>query len=159
MAQSPWVLISNDDVQYEPGWFDCFRQRQDHFASAKLHNRFFAFLLHRSLIRYVGWFDERLTTIYWEDTDFVRRVHVAGLPWCSDCLVSPFFKSTRPPPGDRCYQEWYDTRAKGLDERHRGNLALYEEKWGDHDNNFPPIEPSHSRWPEVNWYPCAELPE
>lgn len=147
MARTPWVLISNDDVDYTPEWVGAFAH-DAHFASAKLHNRFWAFLLHRSLVSDVGWFDERFTTWQWEDTDYVRRMRLKNLLWCAECVVTPHFVSTRTDPV-------HDTDRGGyipLD-----NRAQYVEKWGD--ANADPDADGVSQWPDVNWYPCSELPD
>lgn len=155
MAKTRWVCISNTDITFAKGWREAFENTQ-HMKSSKLHNRFYCFFLDRSLVRLVGWFDERMTKIYWEDTDYVRRVVNAGLPWCSDCGVTPFITNTHPPYTDDIWNHYFDNEELRKGVQTPRNLDFYKQKWGD-DNHWPNAG-GQQLIPEINWYPCADLP-
>lgn len=146
MCKTPWVLVANDDVRFKPGWRDVF-MNSDHMNKSKLHHKFDAFFMHRSLIAHVGWFDERFTTWYWEDVDYARRMAELQIPWCRDCLVKDHIESDKPDPGHYYYKIAYSRK---------DNQKQYEEKWGDANNNW--IEGGKPKIPEINYYPCVQLP-
>lgn len=157
-AKTRWVLMLNGDAVCEPGWADFFQKDEQHFRECKLHSRFSHFLIDRSLIRKTGWFDERLTTLYWEDTDFVRRVSIVREPWCADCPLNQFLHNIYPEPKPHPVFKLYpNERATALQSPNfKTNEVRYHEKWGDNDNR--PLAGGTPRWDEINWYPCAELP-
>jgi hypothetical protein len=157
LCRTRWVMVLNGDAVCEPGWAEVF-SRDEHMTPVKLHSRFSHFLLDRSLIRKVGWFDERLTTLYWEDTDFVRRASLKGEPWCADCPLNQFLHNVYPEPKPHpVFKRYMNEVAEALGAPHfKNNEVRYHDKWGD--NNNQPLAGGEPRWEEINWYPCVELP-
>lgn len=67
-----WLLCSQDDMEAKSGWTDIIdgtSARDLYLAPAGDR----AFLLHRSVLREVGWFDERYTTIGYQEWDWQMR--------------------------------------------------------------------------------------
>lgn len=159
MAYTRWVLVMNGDAVAKPGWTEFFCNNNQHFAECKLHGKFSHFMIDRSLIRHIGWFDEHLKTLYWEDTDFVRRTCAAGFPWCSDCTLNQFFKNERLESCHEVYKSYYDERVVAIHGRRAldDNMTVYTRKWGDTRND--PLAGGTPAWEVGNIYPCVELPE
>lgn len=79
-AQTPWVLICNDDVLFEAGWkkkaADLIRKYPKclQVNLAYPQSSFSAFLIHKRLIGLLGWFDPSFPAFRWEDEDWYLRV-------------------------------------------------------------------------------------
>lgn len=86
--QAPWWLISSNDVRFSPGALT--RLVEDMGAHSGIPhlsrivigneswgNHFGAFALNPEAIDMVGWFDENIYPIYFEDTEFLDRVERA----------------------------------------------------------------------------------
>lgn len=147
MCKTPWILVANDDVNFKHGWRDVF-MNSDHMNKAKLHHKFDAFFMHRSLVGKVGWFDERFTTWYWEDTDYARRMKELQIPWCKEgCPMAHVVESAKPEPGHPYYLMAYDKKS---------NQSQYEQKWGDSVHDW--TQGGKPKLEEINYYPCVQLP-
>lgn len=78
---APWWLIVNADIEFGAG--DLARMVQ---AMAEPGPRvaclyeFGAFGINAAAVDTVGWFDENFYPIYFEDNDYRRRCHLAGVP-------------------------------------------------------------------------------
>jgi hypothetical protein len=83
---APWWCIANNDVVLEPGalarLFDAMESDSPTLARITMGNErswgnhFGAFGLNASFVDTVGWFDENIIPIYWEDTDYINRIEV-----------------------------------------------------------------------------------
>lgn len=86
-AVNNWVVISNDDVRFDEGWLATLAAMQKaspkalHIAMAYPKNRYGCFAIHKSLVRAIGWFDQRFTGTTCEDDDWhLRLSEYAGCP-------------------------------------------------------------------------------
>lgn len=153
-CKTPWVALVDHDAVFKPGWVDAF-QNEDHMRQAKLHNWSYAQFIHRSIIKSVGWFDERFTTFYYEDADFMRRVNLAGEPMCvkhpPSCDLNWKIDHMRPPDDHPVFFQ-YSSVTAGV----RGDV-FYEAKWGDRIND--PWAHGVPLWDNPNWYPTVKLPK
>ena len=79
-TDTPWVLICNDDIQFDSGWYEVFKSLRAGFPKARQinlaypHSSYSAFALHRSLISDIGWFDPDFPAFRWEDEDWHLRL-------------------------------------------------------------------------------------
>jgi hypothetical protein len=78
--QPTWTVVANDDVVFDADWL---RKMSNgiaehphalHIGMAYPKNRYSCFVVHRNLIRSIGWFDERFTGMFYEDDDWHFRL-------------------------------------------------------------------------------------
>ena len=70
--QVDWLLCSMDDVGVKAGWLDLVNQHAYDFYLAPCGD--LVFLLHRRVLRRVGWFDERFQVIGFQEWDWEARI-------------------------------------------------------------------------------------
>lgn len=78
---APWWLIVNADIQFGAGDLERLADAMDKPGPrvACLYE-FGAFGINAETVDTVGWFDENFHPIYFEDNDYRRRCHLAGVP-------------------------------------------------------------------------------
>lgn len=67
------VLILNDDITLENGFFDAYEDCVKTRSSFTINTSFSAFSVSRNELMNLNWFDERLLGVGLEDSDFVNR--------------------------------------------------------------------------------------
>lgn len=79
-SPTDWVLITQDDIVFKPGWLDYLEKQIDTGKYIKINLfAYSAFCIHKSIINMVGWFDERYRGGGFEDIDYQLRINEAGL--------------------------------------------------------------------------------
>lgn len=86
---APWWLLVNNDAYFEPGRLAllCDRMAAQE-TPAILHHEWTVIALPLTVVERVGLFDEwSFWPLYFDDTDYARRCHLAGIPveegdWC-----------------------------------------------------------------------------
>lgn len=78
-SETQWVMVTNDDIQLKEDWYVCLKRDMESHSESLWHGPSRCFLFNKQLIQSVGWFDERLTGITYEDLDYVRRMNHAGV--------------------------------------------------------------------------------
>ena len=160
MCKTDWIALVDHDAVFQMNWINTFNDEL-HMRKARLHNYSYAQFIHRSLIKQIGWFDERFTTFYFEDVDFMRRVHNAGFHMCLEtkeytngmrsCPLNYHILHKPPSPDDPVFFK-YSSVVAGV----RGDV-FYEQKWGDRINDvYAKGEP---KWENKNWYPIVKFPD
>lgn len=78
---APWWLIVNADIEFGAGDLERLSDAMDKPGPrvACLYE-FGAFGINAETVDTVGWFDENFHPIYFEDNDYRRRCHLAGVP-------------------------------------------------------------------------------
>ncbi len=79
MSTRPWALILNDDVSFTSEFRYNLERSQPACDIVNLNGAWSHFLVHKRVMRSVGWFDERFRGMGFEDTDFVIRATLQGL--------------------------------------------------------------------------------
>lgn len=77
-----WIVFANDDVTLAPdslGLLDRACRNEGALMVGTAGHSFSLFLTHPALIRKVGYFDEGFAPAYYEDTDYLRRMQLAGV--------------------------------------------------------------------------------
>lgn len=141
LSKTEWTLICNSDVVFRSNWTVLF-QSEHMESSALVHNKFYAFFIRKAALAKVGFFDERFTSGYWEDCDYVRRLLLSGHQWCESCfssLIEHDHQYTHPRYDAGANQDWYkakwgdlrgDSEFRGLSkEELRGSYNLHEPIW------------------------------
>ena len=79
----PWWLIVNADIVFGPGDLAALSDRMSSESGPLLATvfQFGAFGLNCAAVDAVGWFDENLHPMYYEDRDFEYRMKLAGVPY------------------------------------------------------------------------------
>lgn len=78
---APWWLIVNADIQFGAGDLECLADAmQKPGPRVACLYEFGAFGINAETVDTVGWFDENFHPIYFEDNDYRRRCHLAGVP-------------------------------------------------------------------------------
>jgi GT2 family glycosyltransferase len=115
-----YALILNDDIVFDKSLEEIseFVEVNPAPLYGSKEHMFCAFLLHRNLFGYMK-FDPMFYPCYWEDTDFLRRVKLAGVPYIQDDFFFPriFRKSAS------------IAKAPNLNLAYK-NEFLYSMKWG-----------------------------
>ena len=88
---APWWLFVNNDAWFDPGKLALLCERMDAMKEpVVLHHEWTVVGLHRSVVERVGLFDEwSFWPLYFDDTDYSYRCHLAGIPvvngeWCHE---------------------------------------------------------------------------
>lgn len=152
-----WLLCSMDDVGIRAGWLDLINLHPEfQFFLAPCGDT--VFLMHRQVLRKVGWFDERFAVMGFQEWDYEARVlrelgrdqvmMEDGHGWNINAIgLHNYWFHT----GDFC-QTHRDTRYQHLNERY---LTM---KWAVRDvQHFVEVMNSGKKppmtCPEWNWYP------
>jgi len=148
-----FMLIVNDDLFFRKGGFDEFiefvRRQNDNFGLATVMGQesersptgtvaipqeFACGVLSRKALQLVGFFDQNFSPAYWEDTDYLYRLHLAGLPTVVDDRIlveHDRSKTIRTSP----------ELAKIVAEAFDRNQEYFHRKWGGFTdpNKHPPV--------------------
>lgn len=120
----PWWLIVNADIVFGAGDLERLASRMDgdgRPAFATLFE-FGAFALNTACVDSVGWFDENLHPMYFEDNDYQRRMFLAGVEYeqMPSGTTHDTSSTIRSDP----------SLAARNDVTFKANAAYYLEKWG-----------------------------
>jgi len=81
LPHAPWWLIVNSDAHFPAGSLERFAEHQSGGVVLSAASPPWAcFALHDEAVRTVGLFDEGFYPAYFEDRDYERRCHAAGIP-------------------------------------------------------------------------------
>lgn len=78
-SESDWVMICSDDIKLKDGWYDHLQNEMQRNPESLWHGPSRCFIFNKRLLEKVGWFDERLLGITYEDLDYIRRMNHAGV--------------------------------------------------------------------------------
>jgi GT2 family glycosyltransferase len=131
-----WWLICNNDMTLEPGVLkkvvDVMSESGNvptlcrvAMGNESWGHHFGAFAVNGGFIDTVGWFDENLIPIYFEDTDCLRRVEQH-----KDALNLVLIPSTTHHDGNRSWSEFPLLAAQNKFSWD-GNVQYIDSKWGD----------------------------
>lgn len=139
VATSPteWVLISNDDVYFKPGWFEVWQQAGA--AGYELIGHGFSiFSVTKNAWREAGYFDEDFQYGYCEDGDFFLRCLQA------DIKISQKFSGFSLAP---CLQDYFIHYHRDEPERYQqfNRSYSYEEKLQNNRYFFKKYATSYSK--------------
>ena len=76
-----WVMIGSDDIEFQPDtlgrWADM--SSEDTLLVSETWPHWCAFTIGMGIVQQIGMFDEGFFPAYYEDTDYERRCHRAGV--------------------------------------------------------------------------------
>jgi len=134
--RAPWVLIASDDVTFPAGALEAFAELsgEDRLVLSSAWPHWCAFTIGAGIVHRVGVFEEGYFPAYFEDTDYERRLHRAGL----EVTIGPHVghqNSSTLRSGDF---------AAANDRSFAANQALFE---ADRPHGFDPY-----RWRALAWF-------
>jgi|WetSurMetagenome_2_1015567.scaffolds.fasta_scaffold66228_1 hypothetical protein len=133
LAKHENILILNDDV----GVKSEFRCNLEKIAPPAdiytLNGTWSHFVMNKRTIKQVGWFDERFQGIGWEDTDYVIRLKLMGMP-PGDVLVHGL-EDYHAPAEDA---GWAKISPVTLGKYSELNWQFFQKKWRPAEAGFPP---------------------
>ena len=137
-ALYPSALILNADTAVAPETFE--KMLAIPAPAVVLAHGFSCFRIDEEIRRRVGSFDEEFYPGYWEDTDYRRRMKLAGVPiyeWSVAVVATPVpgreMKATgitHGKRGDVPYQGWSGERRAWFYDCIENNKRRYVAKWG-----------------------------
>ncbi|MBW1800194.1 MAG: hypothetical protein JRJ85_05625 [Deltaproteobacteria bacterium] len=87
MAKHEYVLILNDDISLRP----VFRYQLEHISEPPgvftINGSWSHFVISKSIIRRIGWFDERFLGVGDEDGDYLFRLTIENIPICNKHMI------------------------------------------------------------------------
>jgi hypothetical protein len=171
---SPNLIMIQDDTFVRPhfsAWFESNRKKYD-FIWGPAGDQFFYLTL--NVLRTTGWFDERFTSGYCGDADFLKRV-CASYPlskisveeshdWgfrhnpigTSEVIITDLGSKQIDPNYENAH--WYMERlkTKEINRNLEYSQGYFLRKWGHVLNNNQPVINSNVRLiEEIDWYPWA----
>jgi len=118
----PWWFIVNADIEFGPGDLGRLAETMGPEPMVATLFEFGAFAPNTAAVDRVGWFDENLHPMYFEDNDYKRRMLIAGVPYLRvDSRTRHDNSSTI---GSDARLALRNQETFGL------NAAYYLEKWG-----------------------------
>lgn len=116
-----WWLICNHDIEFRPGELQQIADAMDTPAARIVEGYSYgAFALNQACVDRVGWFDENLHPIYFEDNDYRRRCQLAHVSIVDLGFVNRHPDSATINSGYR----------RQNDRTFPDNAAYYVAKWG-----------------------------
>ncbi len=124
MSSRPWALILNDDVFFTAEFRHNLERFQPACGLVTLNGTWSHFLVHKRVMRTVGWFDERFRGGGSEDTDYVIRATLQGVGL--ENLEIRGLENYLAPPTDA---GWANISQIVWDKYSRINWDFFLEKW------------------------------
>ena len=156
---APWWAIANNDIQIQPGVLARLSETMDSAKGPTIArvaignedwgNHFGLFALNAALVDTVGWFDENLYPIYFEDTDYIRRLGAlerrhSGIDdenEDSDLeIASILIASSTQHDGNASWKD-VPVLAAGNKRSWAGNVEYFDNKWGVAEPNLTSWRP------------------
>jgi hypothetical protein len=158
-----WWCIANNDVILEAGALarlvDAMESDSPTLArivmgnEANWGNHFGVFGVNAALIDTVGWFDENMIPIYWEDTDYIMRIEALKAKGVE--LNLPVIPSSTHHDGNRSWNDQPDLAAQNK-VSWDGNVSYFTDKKQGIDNDELPVvtwpQPTVGRIRAQDWY-------
>lgn len=124
VAPHPIVII-NDDCEVGQDTFE--RMLKFETAPVVLAHGYSCFVMKEEVWETVGEFDDSFYPAYWEDTDYLYRLKLLGIPhegwdWSTNGIKHGKDYSN--------YQKWCAEKRRWFQENLDNNRRIYEAKWG-----------------------------
>lgn len=124
------VLILNDDTQVS----DLFRSELEPYIGKQyllnINRSWSHFLIRKETVRRIGWFEERLPGVGFEDSDYAYRLAMAGIPidnLSADGIRNYAAKNERP--------GWENTSPTIIKKYTGANREFFDRKWRTKENS------------------------
>lgn len=137
LSSNEKTLIMNDDTQVTELFREEFEKKALQKEYSTINWSWSHFLISKTVVRKIGWFDERLLGVGHEDADYAFRIAMAdGKVVDTECLGLNNFVVSQENAG------WKTISGKeGKSKYSQINLEFFKAKWWHSD-----IEPEHKDW-------------
>lgn len=125
MSKCDNILILNDDIKIYFNFRHNFETRQSLPEIFTLNLSWSHFVISKNMVKKVGWFDERLLGIGYEDTDYEIRLALKGIPM-GDMRIHGLHDCGAPPDD----ASWADISTITMGKYSQINREFFEKKWG-----------------------------
>jgi hypothetical protein len=119
------VLILNDDIKLYSNFRHNLERLQSPPGIFTLNGTWSHFVISKNVVKKVGWFDERLLGIGYEDTDYAIRLAFIGIP-LGDIKIHGLHNYMAPPDD----ASWANISGRTLGKYSQINREFFEKKWG-----------------------------
>jgi hypothetical protein len=124
MSKSGKVLILNDDVSFKLEFRHNLMNLRGVPEIFTLNGSWSHFVVSKEIIRQVGWFEERLLGIGFEDADYICRLSMEGIP-LGDIAIQGLLNFVAPQPD----AGWHNLSEVMLGKYARLNQEVFLQKW------------------------------
>lgn len=118
------TVILSDDVFIGDFFREQLEENIDKYDFFAINRSFAHFVISKDTVRKVGWFDERLPRIGWEDTDYHFRLRMAGVPYPNVKVLGSLNLST-----DTEGSDWENDPEKPKMKYTYANEDFFKTKW------------------------------
>lgn len=133
------VLILNDDITLEDGFFDAYEDCVKTRSSFTINCSFSAFSVSRDELLDINWFDERLLGVGLEDSDFINRYN---RHYTQEEFLNVNIESCKNVDDERFFKVHNEKLSKQIKSEHNNNS---ERLLGQE------IDPRHGRYTKFNY--------
>ena len=144
-SESEWIMIPSDDIKFRDGWAKHLDEEMTRYPDSYWHGPSRCFMVKRSIVEKVGWFDERLRYFCYEDLDYIRRINESGIVHRYGPLSCLQEDAMTLKAQTRRYM------VEGI--REDSNQAFFNTKYDDHNPEWFKGTP---KFPTPNFYPFAD---
>ncbi len=124
LSHSEKTVILGDDVYISDLFREQLEKGIDGYEFFTINRSFAHFVISKNTIRKVGWFDERLPRIGWEDTDYQFRMIMAGVSMENLKVLGSLNLTT-----DTEGSDWVNDPSRPKTKYTLANEAFFKTKW------------------------------
>jgi len=137
-SSTSYVINMNDDIRLKNNWFEMILKALNKHPEIKLLClcQFHIYVLHKSLILDIGWFDERFTEMGQDDIDIIFRI--------AENNLSPAYNINHL----KLAEHKFGPRLSGTKE----NVKFFTRKWATKDM-YEGKGKNKRKLAEIDWYP------
>lgn len=124
LSHTQKTLILGDDIFIGDFFREKFEENIDKHDMFIINGSFAQFVMSKNIVRKVGWFDERLPRIGWEDTDYLFRLRMSGVERVDVKILGSLDLST-----DTDGSDWENDPTKPKSKYTYANEDFFKVKW------------------------------
>lgn len=124
LSHSEKTVVLSDDVFIGEFFREQLEEHIDDYDFFTINRSFAHFVISKNTVRKVGWFEERLPRIGWEDNDYKFRLRMAGVPEANVKLLGSLNLHT-----DTEGSDWVNDPAKPKSKYAYANEDFFKTKW------------------------------
>lgn len=124
LSHTEKTVVLSDDVFIGDFFREELEKNIDRYDMFLINRSFAHFVISKETIRNIGWFEERLPRIGWEDTDYLFRMRMAGIPNPNVKILGSLNLST-----DTEGSDWENDPTKPKTKYTHANEDFFKTKW------------------------------
>lgn len=125
LSHTDKTVVCNDDISVSELFREELENHIDDHDFFRINRTWSHFVISKNTVRRIGWFEERLPAVAWEDTDYAFRLFAAGEDVPSVKMLGLFNQST-----DNVEHGWEDEEPSDKTSKYASaNEKFFKEKW------------------------------